>query len=155
MWIYNGSEFTSDMIQPNYGFVYRITNLINNKQYIGRKYFYSKRTLPPLAGKTRKRIVISESDWKEYCGSSGDILYDIEQYGKSNFFKEIISLHPNKQETNYHEVKLQFMLDVLQSKDKFGNPQYYNKNILTKFYPSEKSREHRDIVHKQYVTICQ
>ena len=42
-WIYEGRPFTSDDIGDYYGFVYRITNTINEKSYIGRKYFVQKR----------------------------------------------------------------------------------------------------------------
>ena len=38
-WMYEGNPFTSDDIGDYYGFVYRITNTTNGKQYIGRKYF--------------------------------------------------------------------------------------------------------------------
>ena len=34
-WIYKGQEFTDDMIGDNVAFVYIITNLTNNKKYIG------------------------------------------------------------------------------------------------------------------------
>ena len=70
MWSYNGKEFTSEMIEEYVGFVYIITNLETNMKYVGKKLFTSKRTLPPLKGKTRKRKVVKESDWMEYYGSS-------------------------------------------------------------------------------------
>ena len=35
-WMYEGNPFTSDDIGDYYGFVYRITNTTNGKQYIGR-----------------------------------------------------------------------------------------------------------------------
>ena len=41
-WMYEGNPFTSDDIGDYYGFVYRITNTTNGKQYIGRKYFTQK-----------------------------------------------------------------------------------------------------------------
>ena len=153
-WLYKGTEFTSEMIGDNYGFVYIITNEVTGRRYIGRKYFWTVRKLPPLKGKKRKRVQRKESDWKEYYGSSDILKADIEQYGKENFRREIVSLHPNKQETNYHEMKLQFMLDVLNSYDDEGNPRYYNANINNKFYPSEKWRDHRAIVHEHYKELA-
>jgi hypothetical protein len=66
MWLRNDVEFTSDMIGDYVGFVYIITDLTNNKMYVGKKLFESKRTLPPLKGKTRKRKVTKESDWMSY-----------------------------------------------------------------------------------------
>ena len=87
-WIYEGRPFTSDDIGDYYGFVYRITNTTNGKQYIGRKYFTQKRK--PKGG---KRKVTSESDWKKYYGSSDELKRDIKDLGRDNFRREIISLH--------------------------------------------------------------
>ena len=84
-WTLNGREFTSDDIGDFYGFVYRITNLSNGHDYIGRKYFNTVRKLKPLMGFKRKRKVIKETDWKEYWGSSKRLLEDIEKLGKENF----------------------------------------------------------------------
>lgn len=137
MWLFEGKEFTEDMIGDAYGFVYIITNTINGKKYIGRKYFWSKRTLPPLKGKTRKRHVTKSSDWQNYWSSSKIIKSEIEEYGISFFTREIVTLHPNKTETNMMEIQLQFMLDVLEERDELGNRIYYNENINTKFYPSK------------------
>ena len=50
-WKYQGKVFESEDIQDNFGFVYLITNKINSKQYIGRKYFWQFRT---PKGKKRK-----------------------------------------------------------------------------------------------------
>ena len=67
-WIYMERAFTSDDIGEFYGFVYLITNLTNQRQYIGRKYFYQHRT-----PKGKKRKVKSESDWKKYYGSCPEL----------------------------------------------------------------------------------
>ncbi len=50
-WTYQGATFTSDDIGDFFGFVYRITNTQNGRQYIGRKYFVQKRK--PRGGKRR------------------------------------------------------------------------------------------------------
>ena len=42
-WIYTEQPFLSENIGNSFGFVYRITNLSNGRQYIGRKYFVQKR----------------------------------------------------------------------------------------------------------------
>ena len=49
-WTYNGQRFTTADIGDWYGFVYRITNLTNGMDYIGRKYFKTVRKLNPLKG---------------------------------------------------------------------------------------------------------
>ena len=151
-WTFQGKEFTYDMIKDNYGFVYCINNLITNKKYIGRKYFYSVKTLPPLKGKSRKRRRLLESGWENYWGSSEYLLQDIESIGKENFSREILSLHPNKQETNYHETKLQFMLNVLEARNEDGTRMFYNNNIMTKFYPNDKQHSHRQMMHEHFTT---
>ena len=86
-WMYEGKPFTSDDIGDYYGFVYRIINNINKKEYIGRKYFVQKRK--PKGG---KRKVTSESDWKRYYGSSDELKQDIKDLGRDTFRREIISL---------------------------------------------------------------
>ena len=112
-WSHNGRQFTSDDIGDFYGFVYRITNLLNGHDYIGRKYFHAIRKLKPLMGFKRKRKVIKETDWKEYWGSSKRLLEDIEKHGKHNFKREIICLCDTRGQTNYMEAKIQFDEDVL------------------------------------------
>jgi hypothetical protein len=112
-WIYNGKSFTSDMVGDYYGFVYRITNLINNYTYIGRKYFKTVRKLKPLIGRKNKRHKIKETDWKDYWGSSKNLSKDIDKYGKENFKREIICLCETRGQTNYMEAKIQFDEDVL------------------------------------------
>ncbi len=87
-WTYEGATFTSSDINDFFGYVYRITNLQNGRQYIGRKYFYQKRK--PKGGKRR---VKSESDWKRYYGSSDELKRDVKEFGKQIFRREIISLH--------------------------------------------------------------
>ena len=127
-WMYEGSPFTSDDIDDNYGFVYRITNTVNQKEYIGRKYFTQKRK-----PKGSKRKVTSESDWKKYYGSSEDLKQDIRRMGKKNFRREIISLHKTLGQVNYEETKQLFLNNVLKEALDDGTPKYYNSNILGRY----------------------
>ena len=112
-WTHNGERFTSDDIGDFYGYVYRITNLVNGHDYVGRKYFNTVRKLKPLMGFKRKRKVTKETDWQEYWGSSKRLLEDIEKHGKHNFKREIICLCDTRGQTNYMEAKIQFEEDVL------------------------------------------
>ena len=127
-WTYQGSTFTSDDINDFFGYVYRITNLQNGRQYIGRKYFVQKRK--PRGGKRR---VTSESDWKKYYGSSPELKEDIKHYGKNNFRREIISLHKTLGKVNYEETKQLFLNNVLIESLDNGEPAYYNSNILGRY----------------------
>ena len=127
-WLYEGQPFDSDMIGDYVGFVYLITNLENDKKYIGKKWFWSTKKLPPLKGKKRKRTVVKESDWKQYYGSSEEVKLLLEQLGKDNFKREILRLCKTKGECTYYEAKLQFDFDVLLRDD------YYNEFIGCKIH---------------------
>jgi len=119
-WLYNDKEFTSEDIDEYYGFIYRITNMVTGHDYIGRKYFYTKRKLKPLKGKKRKRIKTVETDWKTYYGSSNRLTEDIEKLGEENFKREIVMLCKSRGDTNYYEAKIQFDEDVLLREDNYN-----------------------------------
>ena len=128
-WLYLDQYFESDDIGDSYGFVYRITNLQNGRQYIGRKYFWQKRK--PRGGKRR---VTSESDWKRYYGSCPELKEDIKLYGKECFSREILSLHGTPGRVNYEETRQLFLHDVLTKALTDGAPAFYNSNILGRYY---------------------
>ena len=127
-WLYKGTAFTSADIGEFFGFVYRITNLQSGKQYIGRKYFWSKRK--PRGGKRR---VTSESDWKKYYGSSDELKGDRKLLGNDLFKREIISLHTTLGKVNYEETRQLFLNNVLTESTDDGQPAYYNSNILGRY----------------------
>jgi len=127
-WTYNKKSFESEQIGDYVGFVYLITDLSNNKKYIGKKNFWSTRRLPPLKGKKRKRVVKNESDWKDYFGSSEQVKLLVESHGRNNFTREILHLCNSKGEMSYLEAKEQFDRNVL-----FSN-EYYNEFIGCKIH---------------------
>ena len=129
-WTYKGSTFTSDDINDFFGFVYRITNLQTNRKYIGRKYFTQRRK--PRSGKGKRRIT-SESDWKNYYGSSAELKADVKSLGKSIFKREILSLHTTLGKVNYEETRQLFLHNVLTESLADGTPSYYNSNILGRY----------------------
>ena len=134
MWIYNNKEFTSDDISDYVGFVYVITDLSNDKKYVGKNLFQSKRRLPPLKGKTRRRTKIIESDWQDYFGSSDEVKEIVESLGRDNFNREILHLCMSKGEMSYLEAKEQFDREVLLSDE------YYNGIINCKIHRTHVKR---------------
>ena len=63
--------------QDYFGFTYKITCSVNNKWYIGSKFF---RVKCGQKGKYRKE------DWLDYTGSSKTLNADITKYGKDKFW---------------------------------------------------------------------
>ena len=128
-WIYQDTAFTSEHIDNFFGFVYCITNSQSNRKYIGRKYFWKFRT-----PKGKKRKVKSESDWKKYYGSCPELKEEIEQLGRQNFSRTILSLHNTAGKTNYEETRQLFSNNVLTEAFSDGTPAYYNSNILSRYF---------------------
>lgn len=122
-WLYNKEIFTEEEIGDNYGFVYIITNLSNNKKYIGKKFFYSSKT-KQVKGKKKKIKVYS--DWQNYYGSNSELQNDVNELGKELFQREIIHLCKSKGVCGYLEAKEQFIRNVLESDD------YYNSWIMVR-----------------------
>ena len=136
-WYYKGTPFTSDDIGDFFGYVYLITNKTTGKKYIGRKYFVQKRK--PKGGKRR---VTSESDWKKYYGSSPQLKADVSEYGKTNFSREILSLHTTLGKVNYEETRQLFLNNVLTEALDDGTPMYYNSNILGRYMRKDYGQFH-------------
>jgi hypothetical protein len=127
-WQYNGEVFT-DVPKGMEGFVYIITNLTNNKKYIGKKHFWTRQK----DKKTGRRKTL-QSDWKNYFGSCDELNEDVKTLGRENFLREILYLCPHKKSMSYYETYEQFKRNVLLSED------YYNTNIGGTFYMSESDR---------------
>ncbi len=124
-WKFSNIDLT-EIPEDYYGFVYRIVDKITNREYIGKKFFYSSKTRQ-VKGKKRKTKV--ESDWKDYYGSNEELLKNIGEHGKHNFERYILKLCKTKGECTYYESKHQFEEDVLLNPKK-----YYNTWIMCKVH---------------------
>lgn len=125
--MYKNEPFASEDIGDYIGFVYVITDE-SGKKYVGKKLFKTNRKAPPLKGKTRKRTVIKESDWKIYYGSNDEIKTLVES--GSTFRREILHLCKSKGQLSYMELKEQIERKVLLRND------YYNGIIQVKIHRS-------------------
>ena len=119
MWLYENRPF-EETPEEYQGFVYEVTEIDTGKKYIGKKNFWKPKTLPVT--KTRKRRVRTrtESDWRQYFGSSNQLCQLVEERGADKFKREILLLCKTKGEMSYHEAKIQFQRDVLLSDEYFN-----------------------------------
>ncbi len=123
-WQYKNETFNPESLKGLEGFVYKITNNINGKAYIGKKSFWTRRK-----PKNANRRKTKESDWRFYFGSNENLKEDVKQLGPENFTREILYLCKNKKQMSFLEVKIQFVNEVLENPD-----QWYNSNISGKFF---------------------
>ena len=134
-WLYNDlpiDELPEDCV----GFVYLITNLTNDRKYVGKKLAKFSRTTTKTVtlknGTKKKKKIRSkiDSDWLEYYGSSNELNKDVEALGKDNFRREILYFCKSKAECSYIEAREQFARRVLETTD------YYNNNIMCRIHGS-------------------
>ena len=109
-WTYRGTVFDDAASWDS--FVYLITCTPTGKRYIGKKTLVSRKT-KVTGGKKKKTKV--ESTWRNYYGSSAELLTDVETYGKESFTREILHLCNNRGSANYLEAKEQFVRGVLET----------------------------------------
>ena len=126
--------------QPIVGFIYRITDRVTGKLYIGQKSVThktkKKATLKEkaaaLALNKNSRIKVTrgvkDSGWAKYWGSNRTLQADVELHGALRFCREIIELCCSKKYLGFAEVEHMFKHDVLRRSDS------YNDNILGRFY---------------------
>lgn len=88
-----------------YGAVYMTVNTANNKKYIGSLIY--------------NRI----NDWEKYLGSGVELQKDIKKYGRSKFYKIIVSEHDSEQDLREAEELLIKQYDAVNS-DEFYNIKY-------------------------------
>ena len=133
-WTYKGKEIT-EIPEGIEGFVYLITNLTNNRKYVGKKLARFKTTKPPLKGKKNKRRGYKESDWREYWGSSDRLNEDVKTLGEDKFSREILYFCRSRAEMSYIEAREQFDRRVLDTDE------YYNGIINVRVGGSDKLRQ--------------
>lgn len=134
-WLYK-NQLVETLPEDCIGFVYLITNLVNQRMYIGKKLAkFSKttqRTIKLKNGTKKKKKIRSkvDSDWRDYYGSSPELTKDVESQGKDNFKREILYYCNSKSECSYIEAREQFSRKVLESLD------YYNGHIQVRVHGS-------------------
>lgn len=134
-WLYN-DQCIEELPDDCVGFVYLITNLTNDRKYVGKKLAkFSKTTTKTVTlknGTKKKKKIRSkiDSDWIDYYGSSIELNKDVEALGKENFRREILYFCKSKAECSYIEAREQFVRRVLESTE------YYNNNIMCRIHGS-------------------
>jgi len=125
------SEFPVDD-EVEFGFIYLITNLTNDRKYIGKKQFWKYRK-----GKKWKKF-----SWQDYTSSSKELNLDIAKLGKDSFEFRILYPVCSRGTARYFETNEQHVRDVLVAKLPSGEREYYNKTIDgVKFLPKLEASE--------------
>ena len=125
MWLYNDKEFTEEDVGESFGFVYLIENLIDNRRYVGKKFFTRAGT-KQIKGK-KKKVRLS-SGWSNYWSSSKELQEDVKKLGEENFTRTILYLCKSRSECSYRETKEIFTRDALLSE------KYYNSWVSCKIH---------------------
>lgn len=139
-WIYQGQPI-EQLPEHCEAFVYVIHNNTNGRKYVGKKIAKSRRSKPPLKGRTRRRRTVTDSDWREYWGSNEHLKQDVEELGAENFTREILFLCDTRGMASYLEAKLQFDHEVLLSDE------YYNGIINVRVGSSQSLKENLQKLH--------
>lgn len=133
-WRFGDKILTNENLDGFVGMVYRITNLIDNRKYIGKKIFTFTNRVKRV-GKKRRVVRKKPSDWRQYYGSSESLSRDVELYGSDNFKREVLALCRSKKAMSYVEIHHCFIEKVLET------PEFYNTNIMGKFFVKDSSKE--------------
>ena len=134
-------DVTDDCVARRLGFVYLITHVASGRAYVGKKLLVSRRTKPPLKGHKRKRRSVVESDWRDYWGSSNELLADVERYGEAAFTRQILHLCDSRGMLSYMEMKEQLARDVLLDPEGYYNAfvggKIHRSHLLQKTTPQK------------------
>ena len=139
-WTYK-NQLITELPEDCLGFVYIITNTVNNRKYIGKKLAKfqktSQKTVKLKNGNKKKKKIRTqiESDWQTYYGSSPNLTADIQALGADKFTREILYLCKTKAEMSYIEAREQFERKVLETDD------YYNGIINLRVGASPSLRQ--------------
>jgi hypothetical protein len=117
-WLFNEEPIDTNIPEGAIGFVYEITNLTNNKRYLGKKTLYFSKTRKVKGKKKREKI---DSDWREYYGSNNELNEDRAKLGDDKFKRQILRFCKSKGEASYYEAKFIFGTDAILS------DRYYNE----------------------------
>ena len=143
-WVYKDKKVSNIPEGEPFGFVYRIVNTIDGRFYIGRKQFYNTRR-KKIPGKVRRKVTVTESNWKSYTGSSKTLNADIDLLGKEKFSFEVLGFAYTKGQLNYLEEHVQFVTKALISdrcyNDSIGNKKFMSIRIDENFRNSLKNLE--------------
>jgi hypothetical protein len=132
-WMWNGVVVNTPP-EGSIGLVYRITNIINGKVYIGKKSLVQVKL--KRIGNRNKRLLV-ESNWREYWGSNKQLLEDIAYHGEVNFHREVLHWCKTKGDASYLELKEQILQGVLEDPNKFYN-RYIGARIHSKHLSCNK-----------------
>lgn len=140
-WVFEGNSIQTleDCPENSYGFVYLIESKISGKKYVGKKALHSYHTkitheLNPKTNRMNKvrTIEATESNWKEYFGSSIEIKDLIKtEGGKINFNRIILRFCFSKKELTFREIQEQCIRNVLEESD------YVNSNIEGRYFRND------------------
>lgn len=118
MWMYQGNQISEIDTKKFVAFVYKITNNINGRYYIGYKQTLFSRTRQEKGKKKKYKI---ESDWRDYWSSSEELKREVKELGEENFTREILYLCKSISMASYLEMREQIDLRVLENPDKSYN----------------------------------
>ena len=113
------------MIGDSFGYIYEITNNINGRKYVGKKFFTRAGTRQVKGKKKKVRL---SSGWADYWSSSEELKADVKTLGEENFTRKILYLCKSRSECSYRETKEIFVRDALLSQD------YYNSWVSCKIH---------------------
>jgi len=135
-WHLNDLEIPRD----SFGFIYCVTNLKNNRMYIGSKQFYYWNG--PVGGykctdpsdEWWDHRAWRSGMWEKYITSSDELKLEILKGDIWDYKFEILELCPDKLTLHLAEIKHMMKRDVLEATNSMGQWLYYNKNIAGKIF---------------------